>query len=288
MGRKIKITLVALVIVAATLFGLRYVTLGTVQVLVPMGEIAQQEKDLFWLATWWMLIVIIPVFFASIFIAWRYRASNKKAVYDPTWDNSYIAEFIWWMVPFIIITVLSVYTWKSCHTLNPFKPIKSDVAPIKIQVVALQWKWLFIYPEHNIATVNFVQFPVNTPLNFEVTADAPMNSFWIPQLGSQIYAMPGMRAKVHLIAHKEGTFFGTSANLSGEGFAGMKFQAKASTNAEFNEWVQQVQQSPQLLNLSTYDALAKPSMNNPPAFYLLQKNDLFDSILMKYMMPMDK
>lgn len=288
MGRKIKITLVALVIVAAALFGLRYVTIGTLQVLVPMGEIAQQEKDLFWLATWWMLIVIIPVFFASIFIAWRYRASNKKAVYSPTWDNSYIAEFIWWMVPCIIITVLSVYTWKSCHSLNPFKPIKSDVAPLKIQVVALQWKWLFIYPDYNIATVNFVQFPVNTPLNFEVSADAPMNSFWIPQLGSQIYAMPGMRSKVHLIAHKEGTFFGTSANLSGEGFAGMKFQAKASTNAAFNEWVQQVKQSPQVLNLTTYEALEAPSINNPAAYYLLQKNDLFDSILMKYMMPMDK
>ncbi len=287
MGRKIKITLVALVLVAATLFGLRYITIGTVQVLVPMGEIAQKESDLFWLATWWMLIIIIPVFFASIFIAYRYRISNKKAVYDPTWENSRLAEFIWWTVPLIIITVLSVYTWKSCHSLNPFKPIKSDVAPLKIQVVALQWKWLFIYPELNIATVNFVQFPINTPLNFEVTADAPMNSFWIPQLGSQIYAMPAMRSKVHLIAHKEGTFFGTSANLSGEGFSGMKFQAKSCTNEEFNEWVKGVKQSPQLLNLSTYDALAEPSMNNPPAYFLLQKNDLFDSIIMKYMMPME-
>jgi len=284
MAKNFKIILVVLVLLALGIFGLRYVEIGTIQVLEPKGETARQERDLFWISTWLMLVIIVPVFFASVFVVWWYRASNKKAKYDPNWENSNLAEVIWWTIPCVIITILSVYTYKSCHSLNPFKPLDSSVKPIKIQVVALQWKWLFIYPDYNIASVNFLQFPTNTPLNFEITADAPMNSFWIPQLGSQIYAMPAMRSRVHLIASEVGTYFGTSANLSGEGFSGMHFQAKASSQEEFDAWVQ----SAQLLNPLSYDELVKPSMNHPPAFYQLQKTDLFEDVLMKYMMPMEK
>lgn len=282
MIRKIKILLIVLLGIAAAIMGWQYMEFGTVAVLKPMGEVAQKEADLFWISTWLMLIIIVPVFFASIFIAWRYHAGNKRAKYDPNWENNKWAEFIWWTVPCIIITILSVYTWKSCHSLNPFKPIVSTVKPLRIQVVALQYKWLFIYPDLQIATVNFVQFPKNTPLNFEITADAPMNSFWIPQLGSQIYAMPAMRSRVHLIAHEEGTFFGTSANLSGVGFAKMRFNAKASSDAEFNAWVQGVKTSPNLLDQETYDALVRPG-EKAPTSYVLVKQDLFDSIIMKYM-----
>jgi cytochrome o ubiquinol oxidase subunit 2 len=176
-------------------------------------------------------------------------------------------------------------TWKSTHDLNPFNPIVSDKKAVKIQVVALQWKWLFIYPEQGIATVNFIQFPVDTPVNFEITADAPMNSFWIPQLGGMIYAMPAMRSKLHLIASEMGDFRGVSANLSGTGFAGMTFVAKSSSLADFEGWVQTVRQSKSQLTAESYKQLVMPSQNNPVATYILQDNNLFEEVLMKYMPP---
>ena len=129
------------------------------------------------------LIVVIPVYIMLFLFAWKYREGNTKAKYSPDWDHSALLETIWWTVPLLLITILSVVTWNSSHDLDPFRPLNSSVKPVKIQVVALQWKWLFIYPEQNIASVNYVEFPVNTPVDFEITADAPMNSFWIPQVG---------------------------------------------------------------------------------------------------------
>ncbi len=285
MGKKI---VFLLLITAAVIVGLSFLDIGTIAVLVPMGEIAAKQKSLLVISTLLMLIVIVPVFIASILIAWRYHEGNKKAKYDPSWENNNWAEFIWWMVPCVIIAVLSVLTWKSCYELNPFAPIKSETRPLKIQVIALQWKWLFIYPEQNIATVSFVQFPKETPLDFEITGDAPMNSFWIPQLGGQIYAMPAMRSELHLIAHEEGVFSGFSANLSGKGFSGMTFQAKSCTQEEFDAWVQQAKMSKDVLNQATYDELRKPSEYVPPQTFLLQKQDLFETVIMNYMMPMDQ
>ena len=219
---------------------------------------------------------------------WKYRSDHKEK-YDPEWADHPLAEIIWWGVPCAIVGVLSVLCWKSSHELDPFKPLDAPGKPVTIQVVALQWKWLFIYPEYNIATVNFVQFPVNTPINFLITADAPMNSFWIPNLGGQIYAMPGMQSKLHLLANEEaGSFPGSSANLSGTGFSGMRFTAKASSLSDFEAWVAQVRAVPQKLDLDSYKTLAKPSENNPAASFLLQKADLFDWIMMKFMMPMEK
>jgi cytochrome o ubiquinol oxidase subunit II len=286
MRRKTKL-LVVLGLLTAMVIGSLYLDIGTVAVLAPMGEIAAKERDLLIISTLLMLIIIVPVFFATVWIAWKYRASSKGAKYDPNWENSNAAEFTWWLLPCVIVTILSVMTWYSCHDLNPFKPLASKVPPLRIQVVALQWKWLFIYPDHKIASVNFVQFPKETPLNFEITADAPMNSFWIPQLGGQIYAMPAMRSKLHLIAHQEGVFTGSSANLSGKGFPGMTFKARSSTQVEFNDWVQEMKNAPGVLNQTTYDALATPSEYVPPSSYLLQVEDLFDRIIMKYMMPME-
>ncbi len=288
MGKKTKIFLIAFIFFTLAVLGYLYFEIGTVAVLAPMGEVAAKERDLLIISTLLMLIVIIPVFIFSILIAWRYRAGNKRAKYDPNWENNNWAEFAWWSIPFIIIAVLSVLTWKSCYDLSPFKPLASSVRPIRIQVVALQWKWLFIYPDHHIASVSYLQFPKDTPLNFEITSDAPMNSFWIPQLGGQIYAMPAMRSKLHLIARQEGVFTGSSANLSGTGFAGMIFKAKACSQDEFEEWVKKTQQSSEVLNEATYAFLAQPSENHPTTSYLLQVNDLFDRILMKYMMPMEK
>lgn len=247
--------------------------------------IALRQKQLIIFATLLMLIVVIPVFIITLFFIWRYKASNIKAKYTPDSAHNYIAECFWWGIPFIIIIILGIVTYTSSHELNPFKPIDTGKKSMVIQVVALEWKWLFIYPEENIATINFIQFPEHTPLDFEITADAPMNSFWIPQLGGQIYAMPAMRSKLHLIAHESGDYRGSSAQLSGLGFAGMSFIAKASSQADFDRWVQSVKQSGKSLTLEEYDRLVAPSEHVKPAFYVLKEKDLFDQIIIKYITP---
>ncbi len=284
MKTNFKILISVLVIIAAIAVSVLYIRSHSIAVLDPKGMIGEKERDLIITASLLMLIVVIPVFVFALFFAWKYRAGNK-ARHDPDWEHNYIAEYCWWGVPLFIVVILAVITWKSSHELNPFKPLDSTTKPLTIQVVALEWKWLFIYPEQGIATINFVQFPEKTPINFEITADAPMNSFWIPQLGGQIYAMPAMRSKLHLIANEVGSYRGASANISGEGFAGMVFTANSSTDADFNQWVLSVQQSSGQLNLDTYNQLVEPSAYNPVAYYKLGQPDLFDQIMMKYMMP---
>lgn len=257
-----------------------------IAVLNPKGFIGLKQRDLLFIATVLMLIVVIPVFLLTFGIAWKYRAENKKANHDPEHDHNFWAECVWWGIPFLIIAVLAVYTWKGCHELDPFRPLASDKKSMKIQVVALQWKWLFIYPEQGVASVNLVQFPVDTPIEFEITSDAPMNSFWIPQLGGQIYAMSGMRSKLYLIADAIDDFRGSSANISGQGFAGMAFTARSSSQEDFDKWVSSAKSSGSQLTLDAYKELMQPSEYNPVAFYRLAKEDLFDWIVMKYMMPM--
>lgn len=252
-------------------------------VLNPAGEVASQQRELMIIATLLMLIVVVPVFFMTFFFAWRYRESNTKAKYRPDWSHNALAEFTWWTVPLIIISILGVIIWRSSHALDPYKPLEQTKEPITVQVVALDWKWLFIYPDHNVATVNYLQIPEKTPINFEITAEAPMNSFWIPQLGGQVYAMAGMETKLHLIADKTGEYQGSSANLSGSGFSGMNFKAIATSESDFRKWVGSAQLSPERLTMESYRQLAKPSKDNPPATYLLEQKDLHDKIMDKYM-----
>lgn len=254
-------------------------------VLDPKGTVAAQQKHLIINVTLLMLVVVIPVFVLTFFIAWKYRAGNKKARYMPEWDNNRAAEVTWWLIPLAIIIAISIMIWKSSHALDPRRPLESNKKPVKIQVVALQWKWLFIYPEQNIATVNFVQFPEDTPVNFEITSDAPMNSFWIPQLGGQIYAMAGMTTRLHLDASEQGDYKGSSANISGEGFAGMKFTARASSESDFNKWAASAKNSSGPLGFDEYQKLAQPSKNSPVATYLESDQNLYDKIIMKYMRP---
>lgn len=253
-------------------------------VLDPKGLIGLQQANLIWIATLIMLIIVIPVFIMAFAISWRYRAGNKSAEYTPHWHDDPLAEAIWWGFPCLIVILLSIVTWRSSHQLDPFVPLKTSVTPVQIQVVALQWKWLFIYPEQKIASLNFLQFPEETPLNFEITSDAPMNSFWIPDLGGQIYAMPGMVSKLHLIAGQLGEFRGSSANLSGSGFAGMHFIAKASSREDFDTWVQTAQAA-ESLDKDKYKALVLPSEYNPAELYALSDENLFNQIVMKYMVP---
>lgn len=285
MNKKYKFAFFILILFGATILATLFIRSHNIAVLNPKGMIAREERDLMITATLLMLIVVIPVFVLTIFIAWKYRAGNTKARYTPDWDHHPVAEFTWWAIPTVIIIGLALVTWRSSHELDPFKPLSSTNPPMTIQVVAMQWKWLFIYPRQNIASVNYVQFPVGTPINFEITSDAPMNSFWIPQLGGQIYAMSGMSTRLHLVADTPGSYNGSSANISGEGFAGMKFVAKASSSADFDAWAGQMQASPKLLSLTEYNKLSEPSKNNPPSYYVLAEQNLYDELILKYMMP---
>jgi cytochrome o ubiquinol oxidase subunit 2 len=254
--------------------------------LLPEGAIALAERNLLYISLGLILIVVVPVLIMIPIFAWRYRASNTKATYKPEWDSNPYLEATWWGIPCVIIFILAVITWKSTHELDPYRPIESSVPPLEIQVVALNWKWLFIYPNEGIATINYVRFPEDTPLNFKITADAPMNSFWIPQLGGQIYAMPGMSTKLHLIADGVGTYRGASSNYSGEGFSGMRFVAESTSQVDFDRWVEEVKQTGDPMTWGTYTEVAKHSQNEPVALYRLDDSDLYNSIIAKYMAPM--
>jgi len=285
MNKKYKLALFILLPVGVTLLATLWLRGHDIAVLNSKGIIANRERDLMITATLLMLIVVIPVFALTFFIAWKYRASNAKAKYKPDWDHSRVAEFTWWAVPTVIIFVLAVITWKGTHELDPFKPLSASTEPVAIQVVALQWKWLFIYPQQNIASVNLVQFPEDTPINFEITADAPMNSFWIPQLGGQVYAMSGMKTRLHLMADETGNYRGSSANISGEGFAGMKFTARASAQTDFEKWLQSAKNSPAHLSFKEYNKLAKPSKGNLVTYYSSTEADLLGKIVRKFTTP---
>lgn len=255
-------------------------------VLQTSGIIATKERNLMIAAILLMLIVVVPVFVLTIGIVYKYRVTNvtaKKASYAPYWDHNKYLEFFWWAVPFLIILTLAIITWNSSHSLDPYKPLNSSTKPITIQVIALQWKWLFIYPEQHIATVNYVQFPANMPVNFEITSDAPMNSFWIPELGGQIYAMTGMSTQLHLIADHEGIFGGRSANLSGSGFARMQFAARATSDSDFVSWINSVKSRGVTLDEATYDQLSKPSETIENMYYSDTQTDLYTNVIHKYM-----
>lgn len=248
----------------------------------PKGQVGIDERNLIYISFALMLLVVVPVIVMAFVFAWKYRASNKDATYTPEWAHSTKIEMVVWGVPLLIIIALGYVTYVSTHHLDPYRPLDSDVKPVTIQVVSLDWKWLFIYPEQGIATVNKIVFPANTPVNFQITSDSVMNSFFIPALGGQIYAMAGMQTKLHLIANENGEFDGISANYSGAGFTGMKFKAVATSQADFNAWVSEVKGAPKQLDSAEYAALAKPSEKNPVELYSSYQPNLFQVILDKY------
>jgi len=287
MRKKLPVILAGLVVAILIVLASVYIAqhASEVQVLNTKGPLAGSEKGLMIFTLLLSMIVVVPVFAMTFWIVWKYRAGNEKAKYTPDADHNKVIEALWWGVPVIIISVLAVVAWQSSHDLDPFKAIDTSKKPLTIQVVALDWKWLFIYPDQHIASVNFVQFPVNTPVDFEVTSDAPMNSFWIPQLSGQIYAMPGMSTQLHVEASSNGDYHGSSANISGKGFAGMKFIARASSQADFATWTNHAKTSANDLSLAEYTLLAKPSEDVPPAMYRMSQDGLYDTIIMKYMVP---
>lgn len=275
-----------LVLVVAFGFLAWYVKGHTIAIFQPAGEIGRKERNLIVAALVLSAIVVVPVFAMTIAIAWRYREKNaRKTVYQPDFDRSRLLESIWWGVPIVIIGILSVITWNSAHALDPYKSLASTKPTLHIQVVALDWKWLFIYPDQHLAGVNLAVIPVGTPVDFEVTSDAVMNSFWVPQLGGQVYAMPGMKTHLHELATQSGDFLGSPANIAGKGFARMDFTVRATSPAQFTKWVKTAQQANRNLTTKAYTKLAKPSDNLPVSYYSPIQDGLFDDIVMKYMAP---
>lgn len=251
----------------------------------PKGAIGVEQRTLIITAIALMLIVVVPVIFMAFAFAWKYRASNKNAKYSPNWSHSNKIEAVVWTIPIIIIAILGTITWKTTHELDPYKPIVTDKKPMTIEVMSLDWKWLFIYPEQGIATVNELAFPKDVPVEFKITSNSVMNSFFIPQLGGQIYAMAGMQTKLHLIGNEAGEYNGISSSYSGRGFSGMKFSAIVTpTEAEFDQWVTKVKESPTVLNTtSDFNKLAEPSENNPVKYFSSVKPNLFKETIAKFM-----
>jgi cytochrome o ubiquinol oxidase subunit II len=258
---------------------------STVAILEPRGTIGSQEKHLIIIAVLLSLVVVIPVYAMLIGFSLKYREGNKNARYEPSFDHSRAIETVWWGVPIVLITILGVITWHSSHQLDPFKPLSSKKTPLKIQVIALQWKWLFIYPKQNVASVNYAEIPINTPVRFEITSDAPMNSFWVPQLGGQIYAMSGMATNLNLEAGQAGSYHGTSANISGDGFSGMDFIIKANSRPVFDTWVGSMKKNHNDLSAIAYRQLSAPSQNTPVKYYSSADSGLFNSVVDKFLAP---
>ncbi len=287
MSKKQKIILLFVAVLALVSVTAWYISNHNLPILQPKGPIAESQKDLLVFATLLSLIVVLPVFSMAIYIAVKYREGNKNAKYSPNWESNNWLEAIWWGIPITLILILSVVTYRTSHSLDPFKPLESTKEPLIVQVVALQWKWLFIYPEQNLATVNHLVIPEDRPVKFEITSDAPMNSFWIPALGGQIYAMSGMSTELNLQADEPGEFEGYSANISGEGFADMKFMVRSVAQTDFDAWVEKTKQSPSALDKYGYDKLAEPSTSDKKE-YSSVVNDLYDTVVMKFMLPEGK
>lgn len=249
----------------------------------PAGMVGQQQKTLILTALGLMLLVVVPVIVLTLVIAWKYRASNTAADYDAEWSHSNRIEFVVWMIPAVIVLILGTLVWITCHKLDPYRPLDVAEKPIEVEAVSLDWKWLFIYPELNVASVNQLVFPARVPVHFKITSTDVMNSFFIPKLGSQIYAMPGMRTQLHLLANEPGSYDGISSNYSGRGFSDMKFKAVATSNEEFAAWVAKAKQSGQSLDTKRYRALEAPSVKHPVEYFASVKSGLFECILHKDM-----
>lgn len=272
-------------LVAGTAVGLTLLTSGCsltdAPILSPKGPIALAERDILFRAFAIMMIVVIPVIVMTFWFAWRYRASNTKARYELEWQSARI-DAVTWIVPALIVTSLGVHVWLYSHALDPYKPLRASAKPLEVQVVAQDWKWLFVYPEQGIATVNELAIPSGVPVTLKITSDTVMNSFFIPTLGGQIYAMAGMQTQLNLLAGEPGRFIGRNTQYSGRGFPDQHFAVIAMTPANFDAWLKQVKASPQKLDRATYAELAKPSAAHPVVHYSTVEAGLFDGIIRKF------
>jgi cytochrome o ubiquinol oxidase subunit 2 len=259
-------------------------------VLNPAGDVASQQGDLLMISTLLMLIIIVPVMGLIVFFAWKYRASNKEseADYRPDWDHSTSLELVIWAAPLMIIICLGALTWAGTHLLDPYRPIdrikpgqsvEESVEPLQVNVVALDWKWMFIYPQYGVATVNELAAPIDRPIRFHITSSSVMNSFYIPALAGQIYAMPGMETKLHAVINRPGEYEGFSANYSGDGFSHMRFAFHGLDQSGFDQWIAGVRQGGQTLDRDRYLELEKPSEKAPVMRFSDVDGMLWDAIL---------
>lgn len=249
----------------------------------PKGFIANRQTRLLVTSTLIMLGFGVPVILTLYFFIWKYRDSDQNTHYSPDVNRSRSMLMFAWCGPAIVVAILAYLMLPATQFLDPNKPIVSDKRQMTIQVVSMDWKWLFIYPEQNIATVNFVQIPVDTPVRFELTADsAPMSSFWIPHLGGMLYTMTGHVNPLNLMSDTIDDYPGASAEINGAGFAGMKFTARVSSEEDFIAWVTETQRSPLEFSDAEYKKLLEPSENHPQTFYARPASGLFDSIVAKY------
>ncbi|KXV31391.1 ubiquinol oxidase subunit II [Gluconobacter oxydans] len=256
----------------------------TVDLLQPRGPVAEMNRDVMVAEFVIMMLVVVPTCAATLYFAWKYRASNKEVEYLPTWDHSTAIEYVIWGVPAILIALLGAISWWSTHAYDPYRPLQTadNVKPLNVQVVSLDWKWMFIYPDLGIATINQLDVPTNTPLNFQITSDSVMTSFFIPRLGSMIYAMPGEQTQLHLLASESGDYLGEASQFSGRGFSDMKFRTLAMDPAQFNDWVEKVKSGSENLDDTTYPKYAAPQEAAPVQYFAHVQPDLFDGIVAKY------
>ena len=263
-------------------------------VMNPSGDIASQQGRLIVVSTILMLLIIVPVIALTIWFAWRYRKNNTAARYEPDWDHSTQLELVIWGAPLLIIIALGLLTWISTHTLDPYRPISrldadrpipADTKTLTVEVVALDWKWLFIYPEQGIATVNELAAPIDVPIRFKITSSAIMNSFFIPALAGQIYAMPGMQTSMNAVINRPGEYDGFSANYSGAGFSDMKFKFHGMTPENFEQWVQTTKAASRKLDRADYLQLEKPSEKEPVRYYGAVDPSLYHAILNRCIEP---
>ncbi|WP_240600500.1 ubiquinol oxidase subunit II [Solilutibacter silvestris] len=276
------IRFVAVAIAALSLAGCNTLVLNA------PGDVAAQQGNLIVVATVLMLLIIVPVIALTLLFAWRYRASNAKATYKPDWDHSTQLELLIWAAPLLIIIALGAVTWISTHTLDPYrplsriapgKPVTAETKPLVVDVVSLDWKWLFIYPEQGIATVNELVAPVDRPIEFHMTSENVMNAFYVPALAGMIYTMPGMETRLHAAIGKPGQYQGFSSNFSGAGFSHMHFIFTATDNAGFDQWVAQAKANGGTLQRADYLVLAQPSEREPVRRYSRIDEGLYHAIL---------
>jgi len=254
----------------------------------PSGYIAVQQGQLLVISTLLMLLIIVPVIVLTLVFAWRYRASNTAAAYTPEWDHSIQLELLIWAAPLLIIITLGALTWIGTHTLDPYRaltridgarPVPRETEPLIVEVVALDWKWLFIYPALDIAVVNELAAPVDMPIRFKITASSVMNSFFIPALAGQIYAMPSMETTLHAVINRPGEYEGFSANYSGAGFSDMRFKFHGMSPADFERWVQKAKTGGSELSRQGYLQLEQPSERESVRRYRAIAPDLFDAVV---------
>ena len=254
----------------------------------PSGDVARQQSDIMIITTIITALIIVPVLVAIAVVAWRYRASNKEAKYDPHWDHSPQLELWVWSGPLLIIIAVGAVSWLGTHQTDPYraldriapgKPVPSDVKPLEVDVISLRWKWLFLYPQYGIATVNEMAAPVDRPIQFKLTGDTMMDSFFVPALVGQVYTMPGMQTILHGVINKPGEYKGFSANYSGAGFTDMRFTFHGLDTQDFDAWIGKVRAAGGDLDLAAYGTLRKPSRAAPVRYFARFDADLYQRVL---------